>query len=202
MPDLKELCNQLRSLGEQPPTEDSRAAVEAALGSKWWGVQVVAAKVLAKWADDRSIEQVKAWTVDCLFNRNFAMITPACRIMATCIRPDDAEWLLDVYIPKAFTLNQFTLWESLRQMPLERVEKRLIQESKSLDRVRRLAALLASVGLGQYPLTHDLIQRFTLDPDPVVEREARWWLRHLSGTAYQTVTAVPQKTKPKRSSRT
>lgn len=59
MSDLQVLCNELKALATQRETPELRQKAEEALNSKWTGVQVCAARVLAKWAGRRSVELLK-----------------------------------------------------------------------------------------------------------------------------------------------
>jgi hypothetical protein len=62
--DLKTQCEHLAALGTKPPSASARRELEEALHSKWEGVQVTAARVLAAWGDAASLVAVRSLLVE------------------------------------------------------------------------------------------------------------------------------------------
>ena len=58
---LHERCAHLDSLARSRPNRNARAEVEAALYSKWEGLQVHAGRALAAWGDRESVDALRDW---------------------------------------------------------------------------------------------------------------------------------------------
>ena len=59
--ELQQIQGHLHDLARSKPTVKRRDEVEALLGSKWEGVQVSAAHVLAAWGGPQSVSALRRW---------------------------------------------------------------------------------------------------------------------------------------------
>ncbi len=180
MTDLHVLCTELKVLATQPETPALRQKVETDFNSKWTGVQVCAARVLAAWGGRRSIELLKAW-VEKWYRGNEridrVMRTTASDILAKCIEPTDANWVLETYLTIGYaSAGMFALWRCIDKCPFTLLQERLVQESISDDRMRRLAALNFLIGLHQPQETRELIERFLDDADSEIQRSVNYYI--------------------------
>jgi hypothetical protein len=180
VPDLQVLCNELKAMATQPETPELREKAESELNSKWTGVQVCAARVLAAWGGRRSVELLKAWVEKWYFDdykTYYAMQHTSSDILAECIELQDADWALEIYLALYPTVGRWALWAVLHKIPFDAVQERLVQESASDDRIRRLATLWVLIGLWNREAVRKLMEKFLKDPDPEIQRDATSYLR-------------------------
>ena len=57
---LRDRTQRLRALGAAAPDAQALAEVDAALGSKWWSLRVVAIETMGRWGGARQVEQLEA----------------------------------------------------------------------------------------------------------------------------------------------
>ncbi|MFC3695332.1 hypothetical protein [Chenggangzhangella methanolivorans] len=145
---LREMSERIRALGELPQTSEARAEVEAALGSKWWGLRVLAIAVIGAWRD-------KAWLVERALRAENGMAggrfghartqswrdleaQTAAKAAVPMLDPADAGWLLDRWFsdePLAFAFYEYV---GLRLDPTA-VERRVAEEfARRRSQQRRL----------------------------------------------------------------
>jgi hypothetical protein len=89
--ELQRIKAHLADLGRSKPTAKRRAEVEALLQSKWQGVQVSAAHVLATWGGPESVSALRRWL------SKGGLAREAIRALGRCVGDDDVEWALDLY---------------------------------------------------------------------------------------------------------
>jgi hypothetical protein len=175
----------LKALIRQRETPELRQEAEAALNSKWTGVQVCAARVLAKWGGRRSVELLKTWVEKWYWgdrHKHFAMQHTASDILAECIEPQDADWVLNTYLTIGYeTVGRFALWRCIEKLRFAAVQERLARESTSDNRSRRMATLDFLIGLKKPTTVRELVKRFLEDPDPEIKREARVYIESAGG---------------------
>ena len=178
MSDLQVQCDEMKALATQRETPELRQKAEEAFKSKWSGVQVSAARVLAKWGGQRSVELLKPWVEKWLLRKDSGMWHIACDILAECIQRQDAEWVLDTYLTIGYeSVGPFALWKCIAKVRFATVEERLVRESTSNNRIRRLATFWFIVGLKKNQTTRELMKKFLDDPDPEILQEAKWYIK-------------------------
>lgn len=168
--DFRARVEELRSLASARPRRKDREIVAAALGCKWEGLQSVAAQTLSRWGDRESIETLREFWFLCQNRkRNGTIGTVAgvvARLLSACVGAQDANWVLDCYFEIPNSGNGSFLGV-VKSLPLESARERLLQESRSPDHKRRLAALDA-LGRMPFPDRRALLKRFLDDEDGLI----------------------------------
>lgn len=178
MSDLQILCDELNALATQSETPMLRQKAEEAFNSRWTGVQVCAARVLAKWGGRRSVELLKPWVVKWILREDSAMWQIACNILAECIERQDSDWVLNTYLTIGYeSVGRYALWRCIAKIRFAVVEERLVRESTSNNRIRRLATFWFLVGLKKPQTVRDLMKNFLDDPDPEILQETKWYIK-------------------------
>jgi hypothetical protein len=108
--DLNAVCSRLDELGRRRPDEKSRAEVEDALSSKWQGVQVVAARALATWGDERSLSLVRG-LLERLSQKKAAWAAAGAlaNALAPKLKPEDLDWVFKLFLSMARRANRYAL---------------------------------------------------------------------------------------------
>lgn len=157
--DFAELCDRLRKLGERPPSAAGRRELDAALGSKWEGVQVTAARSLAAWGDARAIERVWGVLEELCGKRSRWSATGAvAAALAPHHRAIGVTRVLGLYIERCRSENRFALWHLTDVLPdadaASELERRLrtsdgeeLREATYL--LRRLSSIASTRGPGR-----------------------------------------------------
>ena len=161
--DLREECDRIAALGRRKPTAGSRKEIADALGSKWEGLQVTAAKALSAWGDEASIELIRKSLMD--FSRKRAHWAAAGAVadaLTPHLRPDDIEWVLDLWLKHSNPRNRFALSGLLAALPpkataaaLENRRQRPGHDSKEIKYVM------------------SLVRQFSMQPRPRVRQAWR-----------------------------
>jgi HEAT repeat protein len=162
--DFRARVEELRMLGSARPRRGDREIVMAALGSKWEGLQSVAAQTLGRWGDRESVEALRDLWLRCQGRKNASSLQGVvARSLASCVGAQDAEWVLDCYFDSFKTSHSY-LGIVVGTLPFETTRKRLLEESHSPQRNRRHAALVV---LGRLPVSERraLLKRFLDDED-------------------------------------
>ena len=139
MDELRLAKARLRDLARSKPTAKRRAEVEALLQSKWEGVQVSAANVLAVWGGHESVSALRRWLSE------GTQRDDALEALGKCVGDDDVEWALDRYFkdfadPKQRNARAF--WPLVVGLPREPTLALLRREAKQ-GSVNREAASVA-----------------------------------------------------------
>jgi hypothetical protein len=96
--DLHVECERLNHLAHRRRDPEVRAAMFEALHSKWEGVQVTAARILARWDDAQALGAVRDYLVAVAGKERRQS---ACREVASALAPTmreaDMDWVLDLY---------------------------------------------------------------------------------------------------------
>ena len=99
--DLKAESLRLREFSVSPPTESARNEVTEALGSKFEGIQALAAEVLGAWGDPASKAALRDWFLQTIPKPNgWAIRAVGVRELAQLASADDAGWVLDLYLER------------------------------------------------------------------------------------------------------
>ena len=179
---LRELCDRLRALADQPETEAARAEVEAALASKWWSLRVLAIRAIGAWgttADkawliERALGAENGWTggkrqVGVRQSWNDLRAQTAAEALKPLMRPDDAEWVLDRWfsdLPVAPGLHDYLMMHA-PSGPIEaRVEQELALRS---SRQKPFALLWIAYLRRNLPGRDEVMQRIARRPDEAGE---------------------------------
>lgn len=179
--DLKQVCEDLRSLGRAGPAPEARAILtEHLLRNKWEGVQSCAAQVLAEWGGRESVEALRAWLLSTYERKNgWAINGVAAMALARCVGDEDADWILDLYFGVRGWQRKHDLRPLVVALPFESVRDRFRREARSADRDNRQAVLKAIVYMS-FPDRAAWLQRFAADPDSAIGKAARSWIGHES----------------------
>lgn len=96
--DLQVACNRVAELGRREPTDAARTEVEAALRSKWEGLQVTAAKALSAWGDRRSVTLVQDLLAHLAKKQaGLASAGAVADALAPHLTEADIGWAIDLY---------------------------------------------------------------------------------------------------------
>lgn len=142
--DLKNWCIRLESFTHGLPTSTRRKEVDEALRSKWEGVQVWAARVLASWGDRQSIDELRRWLESSLTKEaGWAVRGEAVNALCKCYKAEDIPWLLDMYFKTEDRLLRHELLPFVTALPHEVVRRRIKKELKSESELRQDSATIA-----------------------------------------------------------
>jgi hypothetical protein len=93
---IEELNEKLRALaGKKTLSPDDLQFLEQCLYNKWYGVQVNASKVLARYPSPKVSALLKEWFL--LHLGDFTMTHTAYRALRPCLKESDIPWVLDLY---------------------------------------------------------------------------------------------------------
>ncbi|MGJ7608941.1 zinc-ribbon domain containing protein [Variovorax sp. LT1R20] len=96
---LGEASDRLRMLARSAPTADARAAVNAALESKWWSLRTLAITVLGHWGANEDIVRLRAlFDADSSSRGSWEYLgaNEAAKALAGCLRhPADEAWAIE-----------------------------------------------------------------------------------------------------------
>lgn len=171
--DPKEYSNYLRRLAKQGRTPEAQAEIEAALHSKWEGVQVVAGRILAEWRGRKSVEAIRAWLLRSFGKEHGSTVqAEATKALAECFEAQDIAWILDLYFSVPDVYHKHTLaLHLIRKLPAEEARDRIVAEINSSDLENRRAAMKAIAHM-DFQDRHSLLSNFTRDPDPDIRKAA------------------------------
>lgn len=162
--------------------ERSIRIVDAALASKWEGLQSVALQVLGEWGDDESRARIRGYIEQVQDRRyGWAVRGVAVRALAGCVKDDDATWVLDRYFRISGVLAKHELLPLVIALPEGTARERLIVERSATDRDNRQAAMKA-IGNAGFRDAADLVRRFLEDEDAEIRRGASILLDRLPGS--------------------
>ncbi len=123
---LRTEVHALRALGALAPTASARAAVDAALGSKWNGLRVTAVKTLCRWGDAQSLRTTReALARECAGDGRASACEPMAKALAPHLRERDFEWALDLYLNQAHRSHRWQLHPLLQAFGPGIVQARL-----------------------------------------------------------------------------
>jgi HEAT repeat protein len=131
--ELQRTKTRLENLARNKPTPKSRAEVEALLRSKWTGVQVSAANVLAEWGGPDSVAALRRWLSD------GGLVRDAVKALGRCVSDDDVGWGLDLHFRLFSQGWGLTSWPLVIGLPRATTVERLVSETKGGSEHRRAA---------------------------------------------------------------
>ena len=170
---LQETTSHLRAIGAEPPTPERWNEVTAALESKFEGIQVVAARVLATWGGRAAVETLRPWLVKlCDRPDSFHARGAAAKVLAQCVEAQDTEWVLDLYFGLPDALLKHDLLPLIEVLPPDRVRPRVLTEARSPEAINRQAALKAVARI-RFPDRRELLRLFVHDPQKVISSTAK-----------------------------
>jgi hypothetical protein len=118
--DLRALCEHLKQLGGREPSAATRRELEQALGSKWEGVQVTAARSLAAWGDAKSLDKVSTYLGElCLKPARWSAIGAVAEALVPHAASLGVTWIIELYLDRCRDQNRFSLWPLTDALPYE-----------------------------------------------------------------------------------
>lgn len=116
--DLREQCDHLLQISSRGRNPASYAELHEAIHSKWEGVQITAARGLARWADDESIDAIKALLHD-FSNKSahWAAASAVAHVLAPLLHEGDIPWVLDLFFESSNCHNRSSLTELFTNLP-------------------------------------------------------------------------------------
>jgi hypothetical protein len=142
--ELEEISRRLRWFRTVKPTQKRRVEAEALLASKWDGVQVSAAQVLAAWGGRESVGALRTWLELRVDRRDpsTSVVRPGAVALGQCVEEEDVEWALDLYLkagPDTYRQNElFPLLEGLpRSSTVSLVKRRAASGDDGAKRALR-----------------------------------------------------------------
>ena len=173
--DLRIESLRLRELAALPPTPEARTEIMQALGSKFEGIQAVAAEVLGAWGDAASKAGLREWFAGKLTLRNgWAIRSVGVRELGRLLSPDDAQWVLDLYFGAKDGLLQHELWPLAAALPPTPAKELVYQKARDPDARVRHAALKILVR-SSWGDAKELLRPFARDSDPMIRKLLRAW---------------------------
>jgi hypothetical protein len=154
--ELARIRSRLLELAAGPETPEAREELEAALSSKWEGIQVIAGRILAAWGGDLSRASLRAW-LERLCDKHAnggGAVAEAAEALAHVVEGCDADWILELYLarsqPPKFSGHAWELLPLLRGLPPDDLFPRLVAVARRESPAGQIAALEAifSIALG------------------------------------------------------
>lgn len=188
-PDLmRDIGDRLESLGGGRETAAARAYVDSIIRSPYWGLRVLAIRVLGQWGGRAN----KAWLMERAARptspgwprepelrwRDLETMT-ARAALRPLLKPEDAEWFLDAWFGDGGR-RCYGMGTGLGLVSPDMLTVRLEAEMVSDDPARRVAALLMIHSRCDLPDRAAMISGLARDGDPGVRGLATALLRQLS----------------------
>ncbi len=97
---LRVECARIRALGEHAPDTATRAEIDMALASKWWGLRVVAIATLGRWGDAQAVARLKTIVQEGDTAKRWGSwlyegSRAAHKALGECLPASEAEWALE-----------------------------------------------------------------------------------------------------------
>jgi hypothetical protein len=128
------------------------------LDNKWYGVQVVAAKVLAKFHPSEALPLLKDWLMRHI--NNYSLTKIAQKALLSCISADDLPWIFDLYQKDNFTHRLFLI-AALSQFPDKSIFQALIEDCQNQQNWHSMVVLAATL----YTDRDTVLQKLLKNPD-------------------------------------
>jgi HEAT repeat protein len=120
------------------------SAAEAALSSKWEGVQSVALQVLGGWGGKNAIDIIRGFLDDAFAREHgWAIRNVAVKELAKLVGSDDVDWVLNLYFWRPGVLEKHELLPVVLSLPPAKAKAGLVRELASSDPTIRQAAVKA-----------------------------------------------------------
>jgi hypothetical protein len=156
---IDDLNKAMHALAEKDAlSADDLAFLEQCLSNKWYGVQVVAAKVLAKHHPLEALPLLKDFLLRHM--DHFQMRGVAHTAVLWCITEADLSWIFELYLKKRSWHNTFLIG-ALLQFPEPTIMKRLIQDCCKKDNETSITVLARTLITNRARVLQDLLN----DPD-------------------------------------
>ena len=173
--DLKAESLRLREFSVTPPSDTARDEVAKALGSKFEGIQAVAAEVLGAWGDPTSKAALRAWFLTTIPRPNgWAIRSVGVRELARLATAEDAGWVLDLYFGAKDRLLQHELLRLAAALPPNPARQMVEQRARDPDPRVRHAALKILVW-SSWGERKALLHPFASDGDPAIRKLLHAW---------------------------
>ena len=115
---LRSECERIEKLGHGPPSEDARAEVQRALQSKWEGVQVTAARALARWGDEKSVRAIRTLMTELAKkSARWSAAGAVVDALSPHLSAADIDWTLTLCLQESNRHNRSTLMLLLLGLP-------------------------------------------------------------------------------------
>jgi len=170
------LCRRLEDYVGSYETDERMEEATAALVSNSTKLQIAAAKALGSWGGDRALEKLKNALLESYKNSNRFQLRGAIILeLSTCIRDQDADWLLDLFFSVQGIWNKHELLPAVIGLAPDIAGNRLFAEIIAKDRDNRHAAMKAIAHM-DYPERNRLLEIFENDNDAEIRRSANEYL--------------------------
>ena len=126
--DLREQCDHLLRISSRGKNPVSHAELHEAIHSKWEGVQITAARGLARWGDDESVDAIKALLHEFSSKgAHWAATGAVADVLAPLLHEGDIPWVLDLFFESSNRHNRSFLTQLFNNLPpkvaLQEVQK-------------------------------------------------------------------------------
>lgn len=173
MEDLRKQSSRLKELSSQRATPERWQEAVGGLNSKFEGIQVGAACVLASWGGRDAVDLLRDWLMRLYENEDsFSARIQAVRCLARIVDRNDATWVLDLFFGLSDPVEQHWLLPLVAALPSDTVRSRLVTESKSDIARNRLAAMKA-ISQADLPDKQALLGQFAQDENKTIRSNAR-----------------------------
>jgi HEAT repeat protein len=170
---IQRQVSDLRSLATRKPTLEGFAKAAAALDSRFEGVQSVALRVLGEWGGAESISVLREFLGRAFLRKyGWSIRGVAVNALARHLRPDDADWVLDLYFELPNVLSKHEVLPLVVKLPPAVARERLKKELRNSNWMDRQAAVKA---IGNMPFSdrNQLICPLLNDSNDNVRASAR-----------------------------
>lgn len=173
MNQIQHQVSALRSLAARKPTAEGFAEVVAGLNNKFEGVQSAALQVLGEWGGAESINVLREFLGQAFLRKyGWSIRGVAVNALARHLRPEDADWVLNLYFELPNVLSKHEVLPLVVKIPASVARDRLTKELRNANWMGRQAAVKA---IGNMPFCDraELIHPLLNDPNDRVRASAR-----------------------------
>ena len=162
-----------------PRNAEQRAELEAALRSKWNGVQVSAGKKLAAWGGQRSLGSLKSWLESRLARGGSSdTLIVALNCVSAVVGPGDTDWAIKAYFASAAMPFEIYWAALLSKLDQGRAFAAAILQAKSGNRALRRAAYFMACLTAKAQDRQHLAKLLDQEQDKATRKLAQAWLKN------------------------
>ncbi len=145
MNELHDIAQRLSELGKKKPSATARREVTEALSAKAHGIRINAAKVLAEWGDNESIEALKNLLEVCTMQKQTDFGSKLSTIVDLLIPHVDKlerDWMIELYFSTIDSTTKHNLRPLLYAFPLKATASAIAARYRAGKNVDEIPSML------------------------------------------------------------